>query len=284
VAGAVHQSLAYRFVLRCPDPEVEGRAAAMLADFAPRIAGATPDESVGLPQYTIEPWPDRNAAQLALYRDGATLAVHDDPGRIIDHLVRQVSSASLANAPSECLLVHAGVCASPSGGAVLLTGESGSGKTTIVAALVQEGYAYLSDEAAVLEPGSLLVHPWPRPFDFKPGAEAMDRFRDLLGEYGGLTCHVPADRVRKGAVGSRAPVRVIIEYRYQPDSPTRAQSLSRAEAVAVLGSATPALRHQRDAGLQLLARIASGASGYRLRSGSLDEAVRAVRTLAEDLS
>jgi hypothetical protein len=280
----VHQSLAYRFVLRCHDTEIEDRAAAMLADFAPRVADASPNEDADLPVYAIEPWPDLEAAQLALYRDGEALAVHDDAGRVIDRLVRHVSGATLASAPSDYLLVHAGVCASPSGDAVLLSGESGSGKTTIVAALVQEGYTYLSDEAAVLDPETLLVRPWPRPFDFKPGAGAMDRFRDLLGEYAGLTCHVPADRVRKGAVGSASAVRVIIDYRYEAVSQTKVEPLSRAEAVAVLGSAAPALRHHGDAGLQLLARIASGSFGYRLRSRSLDDAVRSVRMLAEDLS
>jgi hypothetical protein len=79
-------------------------------------------------------------------------------------------------------------------------------------------------------------------------------------------------------------VRVIIDYRYEAVSQTTVEPLSPAEAVAVLGSAAPALRHQGDAGLQLLARIAKGASGYRLRSGSLDDSVRSVRKLAEGLS
>jgi hypothetical protein len=77
---------------------------------------------------------------------------------------------------------------------------------------------------------------------------------------------------------------LVIDYRYDPTSRTAVESLSRAEAVARLGSATPALRTRRDAGLQLLAHIAIGAEAFRLRSCSLDEAVRWVRTLAEDFS
>jgi hypothetical protein len=83
-------------------------------------------------------------------------------------------------------------------------------------------------------------------------------------------------------VGAPAAVGLIIDYRYEAGNQTVVDSLSPAQAVALLGSATPELRHHRDAGLQLLARIVSGAAAYRLHSGSLDEAVRWVRTLAED--
>ena len=77
-------------------------------------------------------------------------------------------------------------------------------------------------------------------------------------------------------------MRLVIDHRYEPAGRTVVDSLSPATAVAILGSASPALRHQRDAGLQLLARIVRGASAYRIRSDSLDETVRWVRTLAEE--
>jgi hypothetical protein len=74
----------------------------------------------------------------------------------------------------------------------------------------------------------------------------------------------------------------VIDYRYEPEGPPVVDSLSPAQAVAVLGRAAPGLRRQRDAGLQLLARVVSGADAYMLRIGPLEEAVRRVRTLAED--
>jgi hypothetical protein len=281
VVGTTHQSLAYRFVLSCHDPEIARAACSMLADFAPPVAGAYASGPSPVATYSIEPWPDQYRAQLGLYLDGVPIAINKDPARIIDRLVRHVSSMALAAAPSDLLLVHAGVAATPAGDAVLLTGESGSGKTTIVAALVQDGYGYLSDEAAVIEPDALLVMPWPRPLDFKPGAAVIDRFRGLVGEYSGLSCHVPMDRLRKGAVADPCALLTIFDYRYEPGSPTTVEPISRPEAVAVLGSATPALRHHGTRGLEVLARVVRGAEAYRLRSGSLEEAVHSVRTLAE---
>ncbi len=259
----------------------------MLVDFAPRVGDLETGDPSDSPVYSIEtcagietPTGPGNP-QFALSRDGERITINYDPDRVVDRLVREVGQMALLTAPPELLLVHAGVVGTPAGDGVLLTGESGSGKTTTVAALVQEGYSYLSDEAAVIDPDTALVRPWPRPLDFKPGAIEIDRFRALLEASAGLTCHVPADRVRKGAIGPPAPVRVVIDYRYEPATRTVVDSLSPAQGVAVLGSAAPALRHQRDAGLQLLAAIVSGASAYRLRTGSLDDAVRWVRTLAE---
>jgi hypothetical protein len=284
VVSTVHGCLAYRFVLRCDDPALARDAEALLADFAPRVAEeASYDPPT--PVYVIEAGRRPSGARrFALSRDGAQLIVGDDPSRVVDHLVRTVSRLALADPPRDYLLVHAAVAATPAGNGVLLTGESGSGKTTIVAALVQEGYAYLSDEAAVIDPESLLVRPWARPLAFKPTAQAIERFRAALGEAAGRSAHIPVHRLRKGAVGGPAAVRLIVDYRYEGGSPTVVDSLSRAGAVALLGSAAPALREHGDSGLQLLARIVAGASAFRLRTGSLEEAVRWVRTLAEDFS
>ena len=280
--ATVHECLAFRFVLRCDDRGLADHASALLADFAPPVAGE-PSADRSIPVFELETRVRPGGTpRFALTRDGVQLMVSDDAPRVVDHLVRTVSRLALSDPPPGYLLVHAGVAATPAGNGVLLTGESGSGKTTIVAALVQAGYGYLSDEAAVIDPESLLVLPWARPLAFKPGAQAIERFRDVLGADAGVSTHIPVDRIRKGAVGAPASVRLIIDYRYEDGSQTVVDSLSPAHAVALLGAAAPELRHHRDAGLLLLARIMSGAAAYRLRTGSLDEAMRWVRTLAEE--
>src|SRR5262245_11510226 len=57
-------------------------------------------------------------------------------------------------------VVHSGVVAHD-GGAVLLPGSTGSGKSTLVAELVRRGALYLSDEYALVD-GAGDVHPYPR--------------------------------------------------------------------------------------------------------------------------
>jgi hypothetical protein len=63
------------------------------------------------------------------------------------------------------VFVHAGVVG-VEGRAIVLPGRSFAGKTTLVAALVQAGAEYWSDEYAVLD-GDGLVHPYPKPLSVR---------------------------------------------------------------------------------------------------------------------
>ena len=65
------------------------------------------------------------------------------------------------------VFVHAGVVAVDDR-AIVIPGSSFSGKTTLVAALVRAGAAYLSDEFAVLDAEGL-VHPYAKPLSMRNG-------------------------------------------------------------------------------------------------------------------
>ncbi len=67
----------------------------------------------------------------------------------------------------EWLFVHAGVVAR-GGRALVAPGDSSSGKTTLVRALVSAGATYYSDEYAVLDETGR-VHPYPRPLSIRSG-------------------------------------------------------------------------------------------------------------------
>lgn len=60
------------------------------------------------------------------------------------------------------LAVHAGVV-TRSGRTIVLPAASGTGKSTLVAALLTRGWSYVSDEALALEWSSGRVRPYPRP-------------------------------------------------------------------------------------------------------------------------
>ncbi|MBC7677923.1 MAG: hypothetical protein H7233_02880, partial [Pseudorhodobacter sp.] len=75
-------------------------------------------------------------------------------------LLVRLNALLLAAAP--LLAVHAGVVRLPGGGVLAMPAESGTGKSTMTAALVQAGAAYVSDEALVLDRG-LVVTAYPRP-------------------------------------------------------------------------------------------------------------------------
>jgi HprK-related kinase A len=84
------------------------------------------------------------------------------------------------------LLIHA-ASVEKDGKALILTGESGSGKSTLAAMLALNGWRFLGDEFALIEPATGLIHPFPRPTSLKNESIAAmtamasaDRFGPLL--------------------------------------------------------------------------------------------------------
>jgi HprK-related kinase A len=84
------------------------------------------------------------------------------------------------------LLLHAATV-ERDGKALILTGESGSGKSTMSAVLMSQGWRLLGDEFALIDPESGLAHPFPRPISLKNSGVAalenllkLDRFGPLL--------------------------------------------------------------------------------------------------------
>jgi hypothetical protein len=75
-------------------------------------------------------------------------------------LVKWALLAEAIKDHSYLLYVHAGVVRSASG-CLLLPAQPGSGKTSLTAALIHAGFAYLSDEVALLEEDTLQVVPVP---------------------------------------------------------------------------------------------------------------------------
>ena len=92
------------------------------------------------------------------------------------------------------LLLHAGAAAASDGRSVVVHGASGVGKTTLTAALVQTGLAYLTDETVCVDPHTLEIEPFPKPLTVKPGAQS-------------LLAHLapPADQVSEGSGNWQVP-------------------------------------------------------------------------------
>ena len=77
---------------------------------------------------------------------------------------------------AEYFQLHAGVMARDNG-AVVFTGKSGTGKTTLAAALLARDWKYVCDEFALINPDSLLVYPFPKPLSIKQSG--LDLIREL---------------------------------------------------------------------------------------------------------
>lgn len=93
------------------------------------------------------------------------------------------------------LLLHA-ASLERDGRALILTGESGSGKSTMSALLGASGWRFMGDEFVLIEPATGLAHPFPRPVSLKN--ESIAVISALLPEtrFGPLLRGTPKGDVR----------------------------------------------------------------------------------------
>ncbi len=161
----------------------------------------------------------------------------------LDVLDAQLRMFIAANA-TDLIFVHAGVVA-VGGRAVVIPGESFSGKTTLVRALVESGATYFSDEYAVLDADGN-VHPYARRLSIRgDGAATEER---PVSELGGV------------AAEDRAEVGTVLMTRYRAGAqwvPTRVSAGH--GVVALLANTVPAQERPRES-LQALGRAIRGAT------------------------
>lgn len=178
------------------------------------------------------------------------------------------------------LLVHAGAVVTPEGAGVLLPADAGSGKTTLVTGLVRAGFGFLSDDVGVIDTQTRRLHPFPRAISLKEGSLAVfPEFRDH--DNGSLYARPPgfirAAEIRSGALAAVCDVRFVIAPRYQKGTATRITPLSQAETAKELWAHGINRSVLKARVLPILADVVRQARGYRLVSGDLGEAVKAVR-------
>jgi hypothetical protein len=201
----------------------------------------------------------------------------------VSELVWHVNRRALAPGADDHLLLHAGAVAGDRG-AVVLPAASGSGKSTLVAGLVRAGFAYLSDEAAVIERGACVVHPYPKPIsvsrgswaalaDLTPAVEA--ELEPYLRDW-----HLDPGVIGSAGVSGPAAPQLLVFPTYREGSPLRVEPFSRGSAVLEAAHHSFDFHAAGDWGLGLLAELARRTTAYRLVYGDLEQAVGAVRELA----
>lgn len=185
-----------------------------------------------------------------------------------DELHRETSSHELALDSFESLLrfevarrsprwtfVHAGVVGWH-GRAILVPGQSLSGKSTLVRALVRAGATYFSDEYAVLDRKGL-VYPFAQPLMHRTDIGIRERLSiDDLG----------------GTLGTRAlPVGLIASTRHEPGAIWNPKSLSAGEGLLALLAHTVRAQAAPSRSLQVLARVAETATGVESLRGEAED-------------
>jgi hypothetical protein len=201
-----------------------------------------------------------------LYSDAARLVRTHDFEEVL-RLLEQDVELYIGDQARRRIFVHAGAVGW-NGRAILVPGRSGSGKSSLVKALVEAGASYYSDEFAVLDERGR-VHPYPIPLAIRPGRDGAARTKYRAEEIGGV-------------VGARPlPVGLVVITRWLEGRQFRPHSLSAGRAVLeLLATALPARRRPARV-LDTLTRVAAQAVVLRGPRGEAEKT--ASQILGSDL-
>jgi hypothetical protein len=159
----------------------------------------------------------------------------------------------------EFVFVHAGAVAHRGRG-IVIPGQSFSGKTSLVAALVRAGAEYCSDEYAVLDAQGLL-HPFSKPLSVRARVYQTDHSVESLG---GVTVREPV------------PVGLVVLTTYRRGTEWEPRRLSPGEAVLGLLSHTVPAQTRPDHVMPALTRACETAVALEGDRGEADDVAQAL--------
>lgn len=209
--------------------------------------------------------------------DGSVLAELDSDLAAQSFLLAEVNVIMVSRLST--VAVHAGVVRWRGHG-LLLVGDQGAGKSTLTAALVQDGAEYLTDEAAAFVDGRVVPY-------LKPLSLSVDSLRVLgLDPIPGdptVKRHLRAEELG-GSIGT-LPMRVsaVIFPRFLSDAAPQATKIARSEAVLGLADETFRFAERPRASLEVLEAATRGARCLRLVTGPIDETLTCLRYALNDV-
>ena len=221
---------------------------------------------------------------FALYRGGELVSTTSSPSSVLRHLFWDVNR-NVIDRTRDLLLFHASAV-ELGGSAVVFPAPMGSGKTTLVSGLLQQGARYVTDEAVAIDPTDLTIRPYPKPLSIDTGSwDVLSHLRPSvdasLEPFLEAGWYVPGAAIRSDAIASPCIPRFVIAPRYERGAPTHLVAIRRSEALIVLAEncfniTTFGARRS----MEILARIVRSSHCYRLTVGDLGDACSKVLELA----
>jgi hypothetical protein len=243
---------------------------------------------------TQEDIPDRRVFSLV---DGGHLEEPEDEVMLAYHNCKRVSgSLTWCGAAVDLMTrinrmvigdylgyaAHAGVVAYGDS-AIALPADSGGGKTTLTAACVGAGFAYVSDEALCVDPASATVVPYPKPFGMSPWTRQAVGIVDRslpLPPGDGEEALVPPDVFHAQVADGPLTLRHVVLSEYGHGH-ARLEPAGGGEAMAALLEYS--FNHYKfgEMAFHLSARLATGADAWRL---TYDDPLEAAALLKDRLT
>jgi hypothetical protein len=231
----------------------------------------------------VERWSDGESSYVLEQPDADPLefSAASDALSYLEYLVGKAAVRGLAGH----LLVHAGVVSTPAGG-IVLPGVSGAGKSTLVTALSLAGYAYLSDEIAVVDLQQRFLLPFSKAICLKEGGwQALTETYQMPSPLyrsvrldGKAVYYVPA--ATPCPPDQRPSVRFVLLPRRRAGVRPTLERVTRAHALMELSGQSLNLARHGQEGVECLARIVEGAECYALTYDALPPAVATISALA----
>lgn len=270
------RALAHAFELRCNDEPAGAALGAALAGLA------SGDPTGDATAYDLVY--DGDTAHWSLYIDREA---PDGPLRRsrypVERLVWSINQAAVSET-GDLVRVHAAV-AERDGLAVVLPASMEAGKTTLVTALVRDGFGYLSDEVAAIDPRAGDIFAYPKPLGLDRGSWPL--FPDLRPEsVGGVFDRqwlVNADRVRPGATKRTARPALVVAPRYRAGADGTPRPIAPVDALRALVDQTFRFHDHPQRDLETLARLVEAVPCYQLEVDDLDRATSVVHNLFDEI-
>ena len=187
---------------------------------------------------------------------------------------------------NEYLKLHAAVVAKDNG-AIVMPGVPGAGKSTLCAALALSGWRVLSDEHALIPPGSAEVVPLCRPVSLKnesiPLIKAFDRnaiFGPVSDDtHKGSVAHMKADLHPDSHNRDQLPVRAMVFPQYSASDPQRLSQRPKSESFILAAYHSFNYSLLGSLGFQSMVKLIDAVECYDLIYHDLDWAIKSMDEL-----
>lgn len=222
-----------------------------------------------------------NPATYRVSREGGPDLESDDLDDLLFQFEKDVI-LELQRRRSDLYFLHSAVL-ERRGRAILLAADSGSGKSTTAWGLLHHGFRYLSDELAPIDPGRMVVWPYPHALCLKARPAAPYAVPTETLDLG-RTLQVPASALPAAAlIAEPMPIGALFFVRHRPelDAPTLRRMEPAEAGVRLYVAALNALAHPHR-GLDAALRIAAAVPCVELWTTDLAATCVALGTAADE--
>jgi hypothetical protein len=273
-ASTVRRSLSLGILGQCVRIDCHGPAAVascLAANFGAMLASSSRTR----PDIAYRTRPVDGAYRVEREATGSRLSA-TDLGELV-HFLEKDLTVELQRRRPDLFFMH-GAVLEWRGTAVVLAGDSGSGKSTTAWALLHHGFRYLSDELACIEPDTLRVFAYPHAVCLKrapPPPYALPAATLHLGR----TRHVPTTALPTPLADDALPLGAVFLIRWDPNlARPQLRRLGAAEASArIYITALNALAHP-DRGLGVAVHIAKRVPCFAIGTAGLGESCKIIRS------